>query len=157
MRFPFRMMIMAPALALSGCAWVENDLDKGLNYGQQPEQLARKADYKQPGRQPKGVNGFLWRASLDSIGFMPLTTSDPHQGLIVTDWYSAPTAPDERTKIRIEILSPQLRRDTIRVSIARQDRVNGRWVTASPLPSTAQSLEEVILVKAREMKALTPL
>jgi Domain of unknown function (DUF3576) len=157
MRLLIALMTTSWLLLVSGCAWVENDLDKGLSYGQQPEQLTRKIDDNHPGRRPKGVNGFLWRASLDSIGFIPLTTSDPHQGLIVTDWYSAPSMPDERTKIRIEILSPQLRRDTIRVSIARQARVNGAWITAPPLPSTAQALEETIIVKAREMRALTPL
>ena len=40
-----------------------------------------------------GVNGFLWRASLDTISFMPIASADPFGGVIVTDWYSPPRRP----------------------------------------------------------------
>src|SRR5262249_27742441 len=36
-----------------------------------------------------GVNSFLWRASLDSIGFMPLASADPFGGVIISDWYAS--------------------------------------------------------------------
>src|SRR5919197_5001636 len=35
-----------------------------------------------------GVNSYLWRASLDTIAFMPLASADPFGGVIITDWYS---------------------------------------------------------------------
>jgi len=39
-----------------------------------------------------GVNSFLWRASLDTVSFMPLSSADPFGGVIITDWYSPPDA-----------------------------------------------------------------
>ena len=51
-----------------------------------------------------GVNSFLWRASLDTISFMPLTSADPFGGVIITDWYSDPRTPDERFKMTVYIL-----------------------------------------------------
>ena len=43
-----------------------------------------------------GVNSFLWRASLDTLNFMPLASADPFGGVIITDWYSPPAAQGER-------------------------------------------------------------
>ena len=40
-----------------------------------------------------GVNSFLWRASLDTVTFMPLASADPFGGVIITDWYSPPETP----------------------------------------------------------------
>ena len=42
-----------------------------------------------------GVNGYLWRASLDTLSFMPLVTADPWGGVINYDWYT-PAADAER-------------------------------------------------------------
>ena len=38
-----------------------------------------------------GVNSFLWRASLDTVSFMPLQSADPFGGVIITDWYAPRT------------------------------------------------------------------
>ena len=46
-----------------------------------------------------GVNNLLWRASLDTVSFMPLVSADPFGGVIITDWYTPPSAPDERFKV----------------------------------------------------------
>ena len=43
-----------------------------------------------------GVNAYLWRASLDTLSFMPLASADPFGGVIITDWYSPPAAQGER-------------------------------------------------------------
>lgn len=37
-----------------------------------------------------GINGFLWRASLDTVAFMPVASADPFGGVIITDWYAMP-------------------------------------------------------------------
>ena len=71
-----------------------------------------------------GVNSFLWRASLDTISFMPLTSADPFGGVIITDWYTPPETPDERFKATVYILERQLRAHGIRVSVFRQSRAN---------------------------------
>src|SRR5271169_3118669 len=56
-----------------------------------------------------GVNGYLWRASLDTLAFMPLASADPYGGLIITDWYANPEKPDERFKCTVYILDTRLR------------------------------------------------
>ena len=41
-----------------------------------------------------GVNGFLWRATLDTLAFMPLVSADPYGGVVITDWYADPGVPN---------------------------------------------------------------
>lgn len=144
---------LASALLLVGCTWAENDLDKGLAYGSNQERLTRKADSAlEPGALPSGINAYLWRAAMDTVGFIPLRTADPQAGRIVTDWYTPPGAAGERTQLTIEILDPDLRRDTLRVSVAREVRAGEAWVPAPAQAVTAQDLEETILAKARELR-----
>src|SRR5271167_1332099 len=48
-----------------------------------------------------GVNAYLWRATLDTVSFLPLTSADPFGGVIITDWYQPPESPNERLKLTI--------------------------------------------------------
>ena len=99
-----------------------------------------------------GVNAFLWRASLETIEFMPLVSADPFGGTIITDWYAPPEASDERFKMTVYILDRELRADGIRVAVFRQVRENGTWVDAQVDPSTATGIEDRILTRARELR-----
>src|SRR5215510_5120063 len=46
--------------------------------------------------QPQlGVNSFIWRATLDTLNFMPLASADPVGGVVISDWFAAPDKPDE--------------------------------------------------------------
>lgn len=99
-----------------------------------------------------GVNGYLWRASLDTLAFMPIVSADPFGGVITTDWYSAPGAPNERIKVNAFILDRELRADGVRVSVFRQTRSGNTWVDAEVSPTTASSLESTILTRARQLK-----
>ncbi len=100
-----------------------------------------------------GVNSFLWRASLDTMSFMPLTSADPFGGVIITDWYSPSETPDERFKATIYILERQLRANGIRVSVFRQSRAaNGGWRDVATEQSTAIALEDAILTRARQLR-----
>jgi hypothetical protein len=100
-----------------------------------------------------GVNGFLWRASLDSIAFMPLSSADPFGGVIITDWYASPEAPNDRFKITIYVLDRQLRSDAIKVAVFRQTRdYNGVWIDSAVDPKTAGDLENGILTRARQLR-----
>ena len=100
-----------------------------------------------------GVNGFLWRATLDTITFMPIVTADPFGGVITTDWYTAPGAPNERVKVNVFILDRDLRADGVRASVFRQTRgVDGNWSDAAVSPAMASSLEGTILTRARQMR-----
>lgn len=99
-----------------------------------------------------GVNSFLWRASLDTISFMPLSSADPFGGVIITDWYSPPETPRERVKLNIYILGRELRADGLRVSVFRQTRTRQPWQEAQVDPKTVRDIENAILKRARELR-----
>jgi Domain of unknown function (DUF3576) len=99
------------------------------------------------------VNSYLWRASLDTISFLPLSTADPFGGVIITDWYSPPETPSERFKVNVYILDRELRADGLRVAVFRQVREgNGNWVEAKVDDRTGRDLENAILKRARQMR-----
>lgn len=99
-----------------------------------------------------GVNSFLWRATLDTISFMPLASADPFGGVIITDWYTPQQTPDERLKLTVYILDRSLRADALRVSVFRQVRQNDAWVDQAAAPNTAINMEDAILQRARELR-----
>ncbi|MCW1987749.1 hypothetical protein J2792_003290 [Novosphingobium capsulatum] len=99
-----------------------------------------------------GVNAYLWRATLDSLSFMPLLQTDSNGGVIVTDWYTSPRNPGERIKVTVSILDQDLRADALRVAASRQISQNGVWVDAPVQAATVQKLEDVILTKARDLR-----
>ena len=115
--------------------------------------LGRRKSSAETGGPGIGVNSFLWRASLDTIKFMPLASADPFGGVIITDWYTLPEAPAERFKMNVYILSRQLRADGIRVAVFRQKK-NGRgsWDDSSVKSDTATNLEIEILTRARQLR-----
>jgi hypothetical protein len=100
-----------------------------------------------------GVNSYLWRATLDTVSFMPLSSADPFGGVILTDWHATPDAPGERFKLNIRILGRGLRADGINVSTFRQiqDRT-GSWINARIPTATNEKIENAILFKARELR-----
>ena len=100
-----------------------------------------------------GVNAYLWRASLDTLSFMPVNSADPFGGVVLTDWYSPPETPNERFKVNLYILGRQLRADGLRVSVFRQERgPQGNWRDVDVNGQTATELENAILARAREMR-----
>ncbi len=100
-----------------------------------------------------GVNSFLWRASLDTISFMPLSSADPFGGVIITDWYAPPETPAERFKMSVYILGRELRADGIRVAVFRQAKDGaGQWVDAKIGADTPVNLENQILTRARQLR-----
>lgn len=99
-----------------------------------------------------GVNSYLWRASLDTVSFMPLASADPFGGVIITDWYSAPETPNERFKVNIFILDRQLRSDGLKAKVFRQYAKGGKWVDVDVAPATATQLEDSILTRARQLR-----
>jgi hypothetical protein len=100
-----------------------------------------------------GVNSFLWRASLDTVSFLPITTADPFGGVILTDWYTPSETPDERFKVQVFILGRGLRADGVRAEVFREqkDATTG-WVTAPVAENTATDLENTILMRARQLR-----
>ena len=99
-----------------------------------------------------GVNAFLWRASLNTLAFMPLASADPFGGVIITDWYQPPGTPGERFKVNAYILGTALRSDGIKVSAFRQVRQGPNWVDAPVAETMSTDLENAILLSARQLR-----
>lgn len=99
-----------------------------------------------------GVNSFLWRASLDTVSFMPLASADPFGGVIITEWYSSPEKPDERFKVNVFILDKHLVSDGVKVKVFRQVKKGSSWRDSTVTDNTATQLEDAILTRARQLR-----
>jgi len=63
----------------------------------------------------------LWRASLETINFMPLLTADYGGGVIVTDWYNSTDDVNKALKISIQFLSNEVRSDALEIKIFKKN------------------------------------
>lgn len=100
-----------------------------------------------------GVNAYLWRASLDTLNFLPLASADPFGGVIITEWYTPPDAVDERFKVNVLILGRDLRADGVRATVFRQLRdEGGAWIDAPVGETSGRDIEDAILTRARELR-----
>lgn len=150
-------IFMVAAVALAGCSMFRGD-DSGSSRAD--DNAGRGGGVtifgggggNRGGEDGIGVNSYLWRASLDTLNFMPLQSADPFGGVIITDWYSAATTPNERFKATVYILDTRLRADALNVSIFRQTQTNGQWSDASVDPDTEIQIENAILQRARELR-----
>lgn len=97
------------------------------------------------------VNRYLWQASLDTLKFAPLISSDGPGGILVTDWYQPANAKD-RLKIQVRIKDRQLRSDALEVTVYKQAKQNGGWYDAGIDLKASRELENIILLKAREIR-----
>lgn len=123
--------------------------------------LAMGACGGSPASQPKrptpanaiGVNSYLWRATLDTLAFMPLANADPYGGVIVTDWYVDPQKPDERFKCTVYILDTRLRGDALKVNVFKEvSNGQGGWAPSQTSDQTSIDIENAILTKARQLR-----
>jgi hypothetical protein len=100
-----------------------------------------------------GVNSYLWRATLDTLAFMPLASADPYGGVIITDWYSDPQKPDERFKCTVYILDTRLRGDALKVTVFKEvSNGQGGWAPSQAADQTSIDIENAILTRARQLR-----
>jgi hypothetical protein len=152
---------LAGALILTGCA--NGGAERAEIGGQAPKSGGGFPFSLGGGAKPLpaapaglGVNAFLWRASLDTLSFMPLASADPFGGVIITDWYANPEKPDERFKATVYILDTRLRADGVSVTVFKQVKdAAGGWSNAPVAPQTDVDVENAILTKARQLKLST--
>lgn len=98
-----------------------------------------------------GVNGYLWRASLDSLAALPIAQTDSGGGTIITDWFVDPEVPTERLKVVVTISDRRLRADALDVSVSRQVMDGGIWMNSPVLEGTEKRIEDTILIRARAL------
>jgi hypothetical protein len=136
-RLTVAVLLGASALALSACAHNHGETARG--HGAPPNAI--------------GVNAYLWRATLDTLAFMPLASADPYGGVVITDWYVNPEKPDERFKATVYILDTRLRADGLNVTVFRQTANGaGGWTDAPTNAQTSIDIENAILTRARQLR-----
>ena len=134
-------LVLAGAVLLAGCA---HDNASGVRRIT-PAQTQATAGL--------GVNSYLWRATLDTLAFMPLSSADPIGGTVITDWYVNPEKPDERFKATVYILDTRLRADGLNVTVFKQNKDGaGQWVDAPVAGQTDIDIENAILTRARQIR-----
>jgi hypothetical protein len=121
-------------------------------FGVDKEREARQAAAATGGGS-LGVNAFLWRATLDTLAFMPLSSADPFGGTIITDWYSPAATNDERFRAQAYVMGRQLRSDGVRVQVFKQSLRGNTWVDAPVSAGMNGELEDKILARARELRS----
>ncbi len=181
MTVPFKVVSIAAAavlaVGLGGCAddsskleratgpsgdRSKSDVRQGLG-GRTQEQgslfgpgglFGSKAEKRDDTGTGVAVNAYLWRASLDTINFIPLVSADPFGGVIITDWYTPAETPNERMKVQVTILDRELRADGVRVAVFKQQTAprSGNWVDAQVDPRTNIDIENAILTRARQLR-----
>ncbi len=140
------LFALAGALGLSGCINLANPARERFSISDAgPEETGNI-----------GVNAYLWRASLDTLDFMPLESADPWGGVIITEWYAPPETPDERFKVTVYILDTRLRADGVSSAVTREVRSDtGEWVTGPVTTDTRIAIENAILTRARDLRLST--
>ncbi|MBI1214897.1 MAG: DUF3576 domain-containing protein [Alphaproteobacteria bacterium] len=169
------LLLCAVALSLGACGEKikkeasyptrQHGTDKILYSDQKPDTVwgegktlgdklfGRDDEDKGAGAAGIGVNSFLWRASLDTVSFMPIAQADPFGGVILTDWYENPDQLGERFKVNVYILDRHLRADGVRVAVFKQSKdKTGGWHDDKVPTQMATDIENAILTRARELR-----
>lgn len=164
------LLVVASLLPLSACGFFskgEAKFPTGLDRAStdsiydEPDSILGKDGFSLFGKKKKGasdgstgigVNSYLWRASLDTVSFMPLASADPFGGVIITEWYSSPEKPNERFKVNVFILDKQLVSNGVKVKVFRQSKNRGGWVASNVADDTGVQLEDAILTRARQLR-----
>ena len=98
------------------------------------------------------INPYLWRASLNTLSFMPLSSTDPFAGIIITDWYTTTTNLEERCKLNIFINGKDLKTKNLKVSSFCQILKKNQWVNMPSKIEENTKLENAILNEAKKLK-----
>ena len=99
------------------------------------------------------VNALLWRAALDIASFVPLDDVDTFGGSIVTEWHQPKETPNQRLKLTMFVVGRELRSDAITVRAYIQNRLGTEWVDAGRDEALGRKLEDLVLTRARELRA----
>ena len=91
----------------------------------------------------------LWRASLEIIDFMPLTTVDYSGGIIITDWYSDTNNANESIKITVRFLSNEIQSNSLKIIVHNKKCKTDENCTINEIDSNIKfELQKSILAKA---------
>ena len=91
---------------------VKNNLEQGKGF-----RLMDMGKKKGGGNFEFASSNELWRASLDTVDFMPLASVNYSGGIIITDWYSNSTNNNDVIKISIRFLTNEIRSDALDIKV----------------------------------------
>ena len=126
--FKIFLSLLAMLIFLSSCQALKYKKVSAKDYPPEPEKRIQKnmdegKGFRLMGKggQKGGVFDFassnpLWRASLDTINFLPLTSANYSGGIIISDWYSG-NSKDESIKITIRFLTNEIRADALDIKV----------------------------------------
>jgi len=97
------------------------------------------------------TSNVLWRASLESLNFLPLNTVDYSGGVIISDWYS-PNLSNESVKIAVRFLSSELKASSVMVKSFKKICETSKCQTKNMDNSFNKKIKDQIITKAREIK-----
>ena len=98
---------------------VKNNLEQGRGF-----RLSETFNKSRSGVFEFASSNELWRASLDTIDFMPLASVNYSGGIIITDWYSTDQTSNESIKISIRFLTNEIRSDALDIKVFSKKCVN---------------------------------
>ena len=99
------------------------------------------------------INALLWRAALDIASVVPLDDVDTFGGSIVTEWHQSEGNKNQRLKLAIFVIGRELRSDAVTVQAYMQNRRGAEWIDAGRDEALGRKLEDLILTRARELRA----
>jgi hypothetical protein len=113
---------------LTGCETLKYKKVSAKDFPADPKERIKKnmeegRGFRIMGGDKKGTNysfatsNPLWRATLDTLDFMPLVSANYSGGIVVTDWYSENDNPQESIKISIRFLTNEIRSDALDVNV----------------------------------------
>ena len=91
---------------------VKKNIEEGKGF-----RLMEKFNNNKSGNFEFASSNELWRASLDTLDFMPLASVNYSGGIIITDWYSTDAASNESIKITIRFLTNEVRSDALNIKV----------------------------------------
>ena len=126
----FKLFFLLPALliSLNSCETLKYKKVSAKDYPPEPEKRIKKnmeegKGFRLMGRKEKGgvfdfaSSNELWRATLDTIDFMPLVSANYSGGIIITDWYNDSNSSGQSVKISVRFLSNEVRSDALEVKV----------------------------------------
>ena len=97
----------------------------------------------------------MWRASLETLDFIPLSTVDYSGGMIITDWYTDSTSSNnESIKITVRFLSNEIRSDSLKVIIHKKKCNTSNNCNIASLPESSKIKVELLSVILRKASLL---
>ena len=95
----------------------------------------------------------MWRATLKTLEFLPLSNTDYSGGIIIYDWYSQENNPREQIKISVRFLSNELRSDSIKITAHKKICDSNEKCSNAMLDQKfSETIKENILTSARSLR-----